>query len=162
MRRGRFAARVLRRRKLAAIVATATIVVAAQFFRPSRDNPAVRGGLTAPREIQVTLQRACYDCHSNETRWPWYSAIAPIGWLVSAHVHDARNHLNFSEWDDYLFDPGTAAEKFKAIAQIIGKQRMPPWYYRITHPQSRLSALERDQLIQWSRQEATSAAARAQ
>jgi hypothetical protein len=148
----------VRRRKLAAIVAAGTIAVVAQFFRPSRDNPPIRGDLTAPTQIQVTLRRACYDCHSSETKWPWYSAIAPIGWLVSAHVRDARNHLNFSEWDDYLSDPGTAAEKLKAIAQIVGKQRMPPWYYQISHPQSRLSASERDQLIAWARSEGRVAA----
>ena len=152
----------MRGRSRAAIVAAGAIVLAAQIFRPRRDNPTSRGDLVAPSEIKPALRRACYDCHSNETQWPWYSAITPIGWLVSAHVHDGRNHLNFSEWGDYASDPGTAAEKLKAIAQIVGKHRMPPWYYRITHPQSQLGVSDRDQLIAWARREAQRAAAAAQ
>jgi hypothetical protein len=152
----------VRRRKLAAIVATGMIALAAQLIRPSRDNPLVRGDLAAPTKIKLTLRRACYDCHSNETKWPWYSAIAPMGWLVSRHVHDARNHLNFSDWGDYVSDPGTAAEKFKAIAQTIGSRAMPPWYYRIAHQRSRLSTSDCDQLIEWARKEAGRAAASAQ
>ena len=106
----------------------------------------------------MTLLRACYDCHSNQTKWPWYSAIAPMGWLVSAHVHDARNHLNFSQWDDYVSDPGTAAQKLRAIAQTIGSGAMPPRYYRLAHPQSRLNASARNELIKWAKQEEKRAA----
>jgi hypothetical protein len=133
-------------------------IALAQLVQPVRDDPAERSGFDAPRGIQKTLRKACYDCHSNQTAWPWYSAVAPVSWIVSAHVHAGRRHLNFSEWSDYASDPGTVADKFNAIAKQVRERRMPPWYYRVTHPRSRLDAEQRDALIGWAEREGANAA----
>ena len=82
--------------------------VALQFVnRPDRTNPPEDPSLTfasqqyVPATVSATLERACYDCHSNRTVWPWYSAIAPVSWLVADDVEEGRKHLNFSEWGTY-------------------------------------------------------------
>jgi hypothetical protein len=88
------------------------------------------------RELAV---RACFDCHSNETQWPWYSNVAPVSWSVTMHVDEGRDRLNFSEWDQPRREAGEAAE-------VIQEGSMPPLYYRMAHPQARLSAAEKAEL----------------
>ncbi len=85
-------------------------------------------------------KRACYDCHSNETAWPWYSNIAPMSWLVQSDVHEARGMMNFSEWDRPQKEADEAAEQ-------VQKGEMPLWFYVPLHPQARLSAEEKQALI---------------
>ncbi len=85
--------------KIASIV-IAVILIAIQFIPVDKTNPPVTSELDAPIEIISILKKSCYDCHSNETVWPWYSNIAPTSWLVASDVKDARAHLNFSEWEN--------------------------------------------------------------
>ena len=66
------------------------------------NNPPVTGDITAPPDVAVVLRQSCYDCHSNETRWPWYSSVAPIAWVIAHGVERGRQELNFSEWTAYL------------------------------------------------------------
>jgi len=148
----------VRRLRLFALAAVG-VILGAQLIRPIRDNPPAQSNIKAPEAITAMLHRACYDCHSNQTNWPWYSAFAPVSWVVSAHVHEGREKLNFSEWDDYASDPGTLAQKLKAIAQLVGNQKMPPWYYQLTHPEARLSDGPRDELVAWARRESANAEA---
>jgi mono/diheme cytochrome c family protein len=89
-----------------------------------------------PRTQELTV-RACFDCHSNETVWPWYSYIAPISWLIERDVKEGRRELNFSEWNKAQEEAGEAAN-------TVRKGSMPPWYY----PWARLSSAERQDLIQ--------------
>jgi len=86
-------------------------------------------------------QHACYECHSNQTEWPWYSYIAPTSWLVEYDVQHARVNLNFSEWSTYQLMAGDAVAMVQA-----GK--MPPWRYWILHPDAHLTDAQRQQLIQ--------------
>jgi hypothetical protein len=88
----------------------------------------------------VLAQRACFDCHSNETVWPWYSHVAPASWLVQRDVEHGREHLNFSEFDRPQDDAHEAAE-------MVQKGKMPLSYYLPAHPAARLSADERAALI---------------
>jgi cytochrome c551/c552 len=130
----------------------AAIVVAlgtAQFVRLPATNPPVRGDLIAPPEAKDLIQRACYDCHSNETEWPWYSRVAPLSWLASSHVIEARERLNFSDWTDYAYDPGTEARKLGEMAKLIRSGAMPPWSYRLMHPRARLTGQERETVMGW-------------
>jgi len=83
--------------------------------------------------------RACFDCHSNETRWPWYSHLAPTSWLVQAHVKEGRQVLNFSQWN------ATYEESHEASETVIAGT-MPPRSYLLLHPEARLQPAERDQL----------------
>lgn len=125
-------------------------LVVAQFVPVARSNPPERGNPAAPAEVQAVLQLACYDCHSNETVWPWYTQIAPASFLIANDVKEGRKELNFSLWDQY--NDGRKARKKKEIAKQVEKGDMPPWYYTPLHPDTKLSAAERDLIVNWAKQ----------
>jgi hypothetical protein len=104
-------------------------------------NPPVTGepDWDSPRTRELAL-RACGDCHSNETRWPWYSRVAPASWLVQHDVDEAREHLNFSEFDRPQRDADEAAEEVEEGEMPLGK-------YLWLHPEARLDERERADLI---------------
>ena len=107
----------------------------------SHSNPPVLKEPTWDRpETRLLAQRACFDCHSNETFWPWYSNIAPISWLAQRDVDDGRRHLNFSEW-------GVGRREVREVGETILEGKMPPSYYVLLHPQAKLSAQEQNALI---------------
>jgi hypothetical protein len=91
-------------------------------------------------ETRALAIRACYDCHSNETVWPWYSHIAPASWLVQRDVDRGRGELNFSQWDRPQEEAGEAAE-------MVRRRKMPLSYYIPAHPQARLTDAERTALV---------------
>ena len=128
--------------RLALLVLVLALIVA-QFFPPDRTNPQVNPGATfeavakASPEAARVFQRACYDCHSNTTIWPWYSRVAPVSWLLADDVRKGRAHVNFSEWANY--GPDMASEKLKDACAEVKAGEMPLWFYRIVHSQSRLS-----------------------
>jgi hypothetical protein len=143
----------MRRLATAGVVAGALFGLA-QCVRLPASNPPVRGDLVAPAEVKTVLRHACYDCHSNETRWPWYSAIAPVSWVIRRDVAAGRQHLNFSDWTDYESDPETAALKLRRIATALRSDDMAPRYYRLLHADARLSAAQRESVVRWSEQAA--------
>lgn len=108
----------------------------------AHDNPPV---VAEPQwdspQTRALFFRACGDCHSNETRWPWYTTIAPISWLAQRDVEEGRAKCNVSEW-------GTGRQECREAAETVIEGSMPPWYYLPLHPAARLTASERDQLIQ--------------
>ena len=110
--------------------------------------PATAGGAPAPTAaVQVLLERACYDCHSDRTHWPWYSAVAPLSWLIERDVRVGRQELNFSRWASYY--PITRRRKLEWIGRVVRGARMPPKTYLFMHPQARLSPDERAQIERW-------------
>jgi len=133
----------------------AVSLLAIQFIPAHRYNPAVKGDLVARPTVKGALQNACYDCHSNQTRWPWYSAVAPASWKIARDVNDGRRRLNFSAWDDYASDPETARRKLNEIARFVASGDMAPWYYRALHPDARLSDLQRRLIVSWAREQAS-------
>jgi len=141
-RRGRG---LVRRLLLAAAVFAAVI----QVIPARRTNPPVRSDLHAPDEVKEILRRACYDCHSHETRWPWYSRVAPMTWWVVSHVNEARGDLNFSEWP--RFDHELAGMALRDIDKQVTEEKMPLPSYTIMHAGARLSEVERQTLIRWAR-----------
>ena len=94
-------------------------------------------------ETRALAERACFDCHSNETVWPWYSNVAPISWLVQHDTEEGREELNFSEW-------GTRGEgeEGREMVEEIREGEMPPQIYLITHPEAKLTQVEKEQLIE--------------
>lgn len=78
---------------------------------------------------------ACRDCHSNETRWPWYASLAPSGWLVYRDVQEGRSHVNVSTW-------GSAEQDAEKAAEMVRSGEMPPWFYLPANPQAWLSDVE--------------------
>jgi uncharacterized membrane protein len=127
----------------------AIAILAAQLVRPDRSNPAVQGDLSAPPVVKDALERGCYDCHSNQTRWPWYSAVAPFSWWIHHDVDEGRRRFNFSSWTDYTSDPGTEDQKLVEVARLIASRAMPPRYYIMMHPQARLTSEERIAIMRW-------------
>lgn len=116
------------------------LAIQAVPYGRAHTNPAVTAEPTwdSPRTRQLA-QRACFDCHSNETRWPWYTQIAPFSWLVQYDVDEGREHLNFSEWDQSQDHGGDAAEEF-------AEGEMPPKPYLLLHSEARLKGEEREAL----------------
>jgi len=141
------------RRASGTLIVAGVLLGGAQCVRFARTNPPVQGDLAAPAEVQRILRNACYDCHSNQTIWPWYSVVAPASWLVHHEVDGGRRRLNFSDWADYASDPDTAAQKLSEIAKFVANGDMGPWYYRLLHPKARLTAAQRDLVIAWVNRE---------
>jgi hypothetical protein len=132
----------------------AIAIVAIQFVPVERRNFPIRGDLRAPPPVKAALRKACYDCHSNQTRWPWYGAIAPVSWLVAHEVNEGRRRLNFSDWDAYASDPATASQKLNEIADLVIDGKMAPWYYVAMHPGARLPQAQQEMVAGWARDEA--------
>ncbi len=128
----------------------AAALVVAQLVQLGTPDPPVSRDVGAPPEVESALRRGCYACHSNETRWPWYSRIAPVSWLVYSDVVRGRRHLNFSIWDQYSGDPGTVVQKLKHLRKVMARHEMPPWYYGIMHPRARLSAADEERTARWA------------
>jgi len=117
-------------------------------FPIDRTNPPVTGEIEAPEHVMAILRRSCYDCHSNETKWPWYSYVAPASWLVAKDVNDGRRHMNFSEWSGY-----TAKEQKhsrKKCGKLVDLGEMPLWFYLPLHSEATLSEKDIELLVTWS------------
>ena len=119
----------------------------AQSVTVQRTNPPLKGDLAAPPQIKNLLRGACYDCHSNETRWPWYTYIAPVSWLIAHDVERDRQELNFSEWGSYY--PATRIRKLQWMGRALREENMPPWTYRMLHPGAGLTPKDLLVLEQW-------------
>ena len=121
----------------------AAIFVAIQFVPYGRDhtNPPVTQDAPWPSpEARQLAVRACYDCHSNETQWRWYSNVAPASWLVQNHVDEGRRKVNFSEWD-------RPQEEADELAESVLEGSMPPRSYLLMHSSADLSQSEKEQLV---------------
>jgi hypothetical protein len=135
--------RRIRRRLGWLLAAGAVLFLLAQAvpYGRSHTNPPVTA---EPRwdspQTRALAARACFDCHSNLTKWPWYSSVAPVSWLVQRDVDGGRAALNFSEWNR----PQDAAGD---IAEAISGGSMPPWFYPLMHPNAKLSSSDQQRLI---------------
>jgi hypothetical protein len=119
-----------------------------QLVRCERTNPPVTAELAAPADVKAVLDRACYDCHSNQTRWPWYAGVAPMSWLVHRDVVEGRRHLNFTEWDKVPADK--RARRIAACGREVTSGDMPLWFYLPLHPAAKLSGADKALLAGWS------------
>ncbi len=119
-----------------------------QLIPVERSNPAVEEEIQAPVVVQGILERACYDCHSHATRWPWYARVAPVSWLVAHDVDEGREHLNFSTWNRY--DAKERAEKVEEIWEEVEEGEMPLWFYLPLHPEAELSESDHAALKAWA------------
>jgi hypothetical protein len=118
-----------------------------QLTNPVRTNPPVVSDLMAsnrpPPQVAAMLHAACYDCHSSQTRWPWYSHIAPMSWLIASDVKEGREHLNLSEWPD---GPERAIKWLENMSDEIGSGEMPLPKYTKIHADARLTESQRKEL----------------
>jgi len=131
------------------LLALIAVFVALQLVPVERTNPPVGSDVDAPEEVEAILRRSCYDCHSHETRWPWYSYVAPVSWFVVNHVNDGRGDLNFSEWPTFDFEAQDLA--LSDVREQITKGEMPLPSYLILHPNARLSEDDKAALLDWAK-----------
>ena len=139
---------ITKRRLRVALVLLFVALAAIQFVPVVRSNPSVTAELQAPPEVAAVLRRACYDCHSNETVWPWYSYVAPVSWLVAHDVEEGRHSLNFSTWGE-----GSAkrqAHEREEVWEMVESGEMPLWFYVPLHPEAKLADADRAVLRAWS------------
>lgn len=124
------------------VLAGVMLLVVIQILPLGRDhtNPSVRKEpqWDAPETRELAV-RACFDCHSNQTVWPWYSNIAPMSWLVQRDVDEGRKHLNFSTW---------TAGQGAAAPSMLESGKMPPFQYKLAHPEANLSDADKAAFIE--------------
>jgi len=138
------------------IIILIVIFVAIQFIRIDKTNPVVDEKLTlkAPKEVGSILQKGCYDCHSNETKWPYYSNIAPISFFVGTHVKKGRKALNFSIYNQIKDD--IKVQRLKRAIFMVKTERMALPSYVSAHEEAKLSKDEKNILINWFKDELAS------
>jgi hypothetical protein len=129
---------------LAGLGAVFGLIQLVPYGRDHTNPPVVQEPNWYNDRTRELVARACFDCHSNETVWPWYSNVAPISWLVYHDVEEGRETLNYSEWGNQR---GEAAEPEEG-AEAIERGQMPPQVYLTMHPEARLSNPEQQELIQ--------------
>ena len=140
-----------------ALIVIAVLFVAAQLVRPERVNPPVDPAQTLQATGRVTpavaaiLDRSCRDCHSSETRWPWYSQVAPVSWLVARDVNVGRKDMSFSKWAEY--DVPKRLDKLDEMCKMVREGEMPQFPYPLMHPGSRLTDADTETLCAWTSQE---------
>ena len=105
-----------------------------------------------PDSVLLVLRRACFDCHSEATRWPWYATLPIASQVIEGDVTEARGQLNLSRWTEYnRYDRADMLDK---MCDLASSWKMPPWQYRLMHPVARLSATEVSTLCAWTQKEA--------
>ncbi|HEU5315644.1 MAG TPA: heme-binding domain-containing protein [Chloroflexota bacterium] len=124
---------------LALLVGAFLLAIQLVPYGRAHASPPVRAEPPWPGQTRDLAARACFDCHSNQTQWPWYASVAPVSWLVQRDVDEGRGKLNFSEWD--------RQQEVEEAAEQIQEGEMPPWYYVVLHPEARLSRAEQSTLI---------------
>ena len=127
------------------VVVVAIGIVLLQFIPYGKNHinpPVVQEPAWDSPTTRALAQKACFDCHSNETVWPWYSKIAPVSWLIQRDVDEGRQKLNFSEWQR-----AASFEHLDEIGEVVTEGEMPPFQYYPMHPEARLSEAEKQALI---------------
>jgi len=144
-----------RQSSIAAFVVLA--IGAAAWSRPALPDTtgdasiALTARTTVPPRVMATLRRACFDCHSNETRWPWYSRLPLAAHLLAHDVREGRAQLDWSHWEEYnRFD---RAELLDKVCDRASHGEMPPWPYRLVHRDASLTAIDLRELCEWAQGE---------
>lgn len=143
--------------RLAHVVGVCLLVgLAIQVMRPARTNPVtdpsrtIAAHVAMPASVQAIVARSCVDCHTNDTRWPWYSGVAPVSWFVIGHVNDGRRALNFSNWDAH--GRRTPGPPFERICGEVQSGGMPLSSYLLMHRDARLTSSDISLLCAWADQ----------
>lgn len=131
------------------------LFVAIQFIQPARNKNGqvlptdISKSYSLPQNVQVVLKKACYDCHSNNTNYPWYVNIQPVGWMMARHIKQGKEELNFSEFGSY--SPRRQTNKLKSIENSIKDEDMPLSSYTLIHKNAILSQAEKALVMDWAR-----------
>ena len=142
-------------KKILVVVLVAFIII--QFFPIDKTNPAPTPGMdflkikNTPPEVAQIINSSCYDCHSNETRYPWYSNIAPASWFLKNHINEGRKHLNFSTFATY--EPKQQVDKLEECIEMVEKKEMPLESYFVGHQDAKITDEQRKILINYFKKE---------
>lgn len=129
------------------------LFIAIQFIRPERNTNAallpvdISNTVYVPENVSAILKNSCYDCHSNNSRYPWYMNIQPMGWIMSDHIKDGKKDLNFSEFGNYSRRKQT--NKLRGIETTIREGEMPIYSYTILHDDAKLNGTEKKIITDW-------------
>ncbi|MDR2122262.1 MAG: heme-binding domain-containing protein [Flavobacteriaceae bacterium] len=135
------------------IYITLFILAAIQFIRIDKNNPPVDEKqdyctvTQTPAEVRDILKKACYDCHSNEVKYPWYTNIAPVSWFIKGHINEGREYLNFSEFGKY--NKYQKEHVITGLPQVMERGTMPPGSYVWMHKEADLTAKEKEMVLKW-------------
>ena len=147
------------------LIALAIVLVLIQFIRPAKNDEggfkyAVYNKHQMPPEVSDILKRGCLDCHSNVTKYPWYSNVQPAAWFMAKHVKKGKKNLNFSEFTNHKI--AYQNRKFEEIAELVEEKEMPlpsyTWFG--LHPEAKLTDAERQTLIIWAQSQMAMIAAK--
>lgn len=136
------------------LIGVVIVFIAIQFFQPARNTSQqanefdITKVVNVPENVQVLLKNACYDCHSNNTLYPWYSRVQPVGWFLASHIKDAKESLNFTEFA--IYPQRKQQNKLEGITDEIRDNGMPLLSYRLMHKKARLSQSDKKLIIDWS------------
>ncbi|MGB5821518.1 MAG: heme-binding domain-containing protein [Saonia sp.] len=131
------------------------VFVAIQFYRPEKNidqgehTTAFLTQTNPPQAVRVILQETCYDCHSNNTIYPWYNNIAPVSYWLADHIDHGKGHLNFSAWEDY--SAKQKDHKLDEVIEMIEAREMPLKEYTWTHAEAKLTDEQRQEVIDWAK-----------
>lgn len=142
--------KIIKKIALAALV----VLIAMQFYRPKKNS--AQGNHTAiflletnpSQDVKALLKNVCYNCHSNNTTYPWYNNVAPISFWLSNHINNGKEHLNFSEWEGY-----TAKKKdykLEEVIEVMEEAVMPLREYTWTHKEAILLDDQRSSIVEWA------------
>lgn len=140
-------------KKILLVLLLAIVVI--QFFRPAKNIAAgeqpntLSKAYTIPGDVKPILEKACLDCHSNNTRYPWYSKIQPVAWWLAHHVKEGKGNLNVDEYLTYT--PKKQDHMMEEVVEMLEKDEMPLKSYRWTHTDARLTEQEKSKLIEWAK-----------
>ncbi len=129
------------------------VLLVIQLFQIDKTNPPVRLEedfiqiKQPPENIENLLRTACYDCHSHETKYPWYTSVAPISWWIRHHIDEGREHLNFSTWSQY--DADRQDHKLEECDEEVREGEMPLDSYTWVHGEAQLTDQQRQVLADW-------------
>ena len=142
-------------RRLKSLFVLAAVAVIVGQAKPERRADTEPRNQALPLSFHAkpaqVLVRACGNCHSNHTDWPWYSHVAPVSWWISRHVREGRERLDFSVWETY--SPGQRRDKLESICGLISTGRMPPRLYNSMHPEAKLTETEKKAVCAWVNEE---------
>lgn len=129
------------------------ILIGMQFFQIDKTNPPINEADTfeaienPPQEIALIMKNACNDCHTNTTKYPWYTSIAPLSWWIKDHIDHGRGELNFSEWGTYKVRK--KLHKMEEVAEEVEATKMPLLTYALMHHDAFISKEDRAALVKW-------------
>ncbi len=132
------------------------VLIAMQFYRPEKN--MAQGNHTAifitetnpPEDVKLILKSTCYDCHSNNTSYPWYNNIAPVSYWLADHVKQGKDELNFSVWSSY--SAKKKDHKLEEVVEVIEEGEMPLMEYTWTHAEAKLTDAQKQAIIKWAKQ----------